>query len=44
MTHGETPEDILVALFDRVQVHTGRTPLRDDLAAVIVDRPVAGTA
>lgn len=43
MTHGEPPEEILAALFDQVHVHTGRTPLRDDLAAVIVDRPVLGT-
>jgi sigma-B regulation protein RsbU (phosphoserine phosphatase) len=39
MTHAETPEEMLARLFERVESHIGRTPLRDDLAAVIVDRP-----
>ena len=39
MTHGESPDAMLEALFAQVESHTGRTALRDDLAAVIVDRP-----
>lgn len=39
MTHGETPEQMRNALFAQVDAHIGRTALRDDLAAVIVDRP-----
>jgi serine phosphatase RsbU (regulator of sigma subunit) len=39
MTHGESPDTMLDALFAQVESHTGRTALRDDLAAVIVDRP-----
>ncbi len=39
MTHGESPDAMLDALFAQVESHTGRTALRDDLAAVIVDRP-----
>jgi sigma-B regulation protein RsbU (phosphoserine phosphatase) len=38
MTHGESPEDMLGALFGQVNAHIGRAALRDDLAAVIVDR------
>jgi sigma-B regulation protein RsbU (phosphoserine phosphatase) len=39
MTHGESPDVMLDALFTQVEQHTRRTALRDDLAAVIVDRP-----
>ena len=39
MTHGESPDTMLAALFAQVDGHTRRTTLRDDLAAVIVDRP-----
>ncbi|WP_411282549.1 PP2C family protein-serine/threonine phosphatase [Gemmatimonas sp.] len=39
MTHGESPETMLEGLFAQVESHTRRTALRDDLAAVIVDRP-----
>ena len=39
MTHGESPDAMLDALFTQVESHTRRTALRDDLAAVIVDRP-----
>ena len=39
MTHGESPDAMLDALFAQVESHTHRTALRDDLAAVIVDRP-----
>lgn len=39
MTHGESPDAMLDALFAQVESHTRRTALRDDLAAVIVDRP-----
>ena len=39
MTHGESPDAMLNTLFAQVESHTGRTALRDDLAAVIVDRP-----
>lgn len=38
MRHGESPEAMLAALFALVEGHVGNTPLRDDLAAVIVDR------
>jgi len=40
MTHGESPDAMLDALFAQVESHTRGTALRDDLAAVIVDRPV----
>jgi sigma-B regulation protein RsbU (phosphoserine phosphatase) len=40
MTHGESPDAMLDALFAHVESHTRRTALRDDLAAVIVDRPL----
>ena len=40
MTHGESPDAMLDALFAQVESHTRRTALRDDLAAVIVDRPL----
>ncbi len=39
MCHGESPDDMLGQLFALVDGHVGTTPLRDDLAAVIVDRP-----
>lgn len=39
MTHGESPDAMLDALFAQVESHTRRTALRDDLAAVVVDRP-----
>ncbi len=39
MTHGETPDDMLAQLFAAVDAHTDGASLRDDLAAVIVDRP-----
>jgi phosphoserine phosphatase RsbU/P len=39
MTHGETPEAILDALFEQLTAHVGRTPLRDDCTVVVVDRP-----
>ncbi len=39
MTHGESPAAMLDMLFAQVEAHTRRTTLRDDLAAVIVDRP-----
>jgi sigma-B regulation protein RsbU (phosphoserine phosphatase) len=35
----DTPERVLEALFARVDAHARGTPLRDDLAVVIVDRP-----
>ena len=35
----DTPEGIMQALFTRVDAHARGTPLRDDLAVVIVDRP-----
>ena len=35
----DAPERILEALFARVDAHARGTPLRDDLAVVIVDRP-----
>lgn len=38
MRHGESPDAMLSALFALVEGHVGNTPLRDDLAAVIVDR------
>jgi sigma-B regulation protein RsbU (phosphoserine phosphatase) len=38
MRHGESPDAMLTALFALVEGHVGSTPLRDDLAAVIVDR------
>lgn len=40
MSQSETPEAMLAQLFERVEAHTMGTPLRDDLAAVIVDRPL----
>jgi len=39
MTNGETPEQILEALFRQLDAHVGRTPLRDDCTVVVVDRP-----
>ncbi|AMW05037.1 PP2C family protein-serine/threonine phosphatase [Gemmatimonas phototrophica] len=39
MTHGETPDAILDALFQQLSAHVGRTPLRDDCTVVVVDRP-----
>ncbi len=44
MTKGESPEQMLDALSGQVNAHIGRTALRDDLAAVIVDRPPMGNA
>jgi len=38
MRHGETPDQILATLFARVDAHIENTPLRDDLAIVVVDR------
>jgi len=38
MKHGESPETMLARLFELVEGHAAGTPLRDDLAAVIVDR------
>jgi len=38
MSHGETPEEMLHVLLATVDAHVGGTTLRDDLAAVIVDR------
>lgn len=38
MRHGETPDQILATLFARVDAHIDNTPLRDDLAIVVVDR------
>lgn len=39
MTHGETPDQMLGALFAQLDAHVGRTPLRDDCTVVVVDRP-----
>jgi len=39
MSHAESPETILAEMFALVIAHTGQTPLRDDQAVVIVDRP-----
>ncbi|WP_353267560.1 GAF domain-containing SpoIIE family protein phosphatase [Gemmatimonas sp.] len=39
MTNGETPEQMLDALFRQLDAHVGRTPLRDDCTVVVVDRP-----
>lgn len=39
MTNGETPEQVLDALFRQLDAHVGRTPLRDDCTVVVVDRP-----
>lgn len=38
MSNGESPDAMLAQLFGVVESHIGVTPLRDDLAAVIVDR------
>lgn len=38
MTDAETPDQILTAIFAIVDAHVGGTSLRDDLAAVVVDR------
>ncbi len=38
MRNGESPETMLGRLFGLVEGHAAGTPLRDDLAAVIVDR------
>lgn len=38
MTHGESPEEILAALFTQVDDHASGATFRDDLAAVVVDR------
>ena len=39
MTHGETPDQMLHALFSQLQAHVGATALRDDCTVVVVDRP-----
>jgi serine phosphatase RsbU (regulator of sigma subunit) len=39
MRHGETPDDILEAVFAQLNSHVGRTALRDDCTVVVVDRP-----
>ena len=39
MTHGETPTEILQALFAQLDAHVARTPLRDDCTVIVVDRP-----
>lgn len=39
MTNDESPDDMLARLVGLVERHIAGTPLRDDLAAVIVDRP-----
>ncbi|MCC6243773.1 MAG: SpoIIE family protein phosphatase [Gemmatimonadaceae bacterium] len=39
MRNGESPEEMLAGLFAVVDRHVQGMPLRDDLAAVIVDRP-----
>jgi len=39
MTHGETPTEILEAVFAQLDTHVARTPLRDDCTVVVVDRP-----
>ena len=39
MSHGETPDDILEAVFAQLNGHVGRTALRDDCTVVVVDRP-----
>lgn len=38
MTHSESPQDILDAVFAELQAHVGRTALRDDCTVVVVDR------
>ena len=39
MRNAETPDTILEAMFATVSAHAGETPLRDDLAIVVADRP-----
>lgn len=39
MTHGESPDQMLEALFSQLHAHVGRTALRDDCTVVVVDRP-----
>ena len=39
MSHAESPEVILAEMFAVVTAHAGETPLRDDQAVVVVDRP-----
>lgn len=39
MTHGESPTEILDALFAQLDAHVARTPLRDDCTVLVVDRP-----
>jgi sigma-B regulation protein RsbU (phosphoserine phosphatase) len=34
-----TPDEIVAAVFARVDAHIGRTPLKDDCTVVVVDRP-----
>lgn len=40
MTHAESPDAMLETLFAQVAAHTRGVALRDDLAIVIVDRPL----
>lgn len=44
MTANESPDEMMTRLFAMVDAHVVGAPLRDDLAAVIVDRPLGGTA
>ena len=39
LSHAESPEVILAEMFAVVTAHAGETPLRDDQAVVVVDRP-----
>ncbi len=39
MSHAESPDKILAEMFAVVTAHAGETPLRDDQAVVVVDRP-----
>lgn len=39
MSSGQTPDDIVAAVFEQLEQHVGRTPLRDDCTVVVVDRP-----
>ncbi len=39
MCNAESPEAILETMFAAVRAHAGDTPLRDDLAIVVADRP-----
>ncbi|WP_337170467.1 SpoIIE family protein phosphatase [Gemmatimonas aurantiaca] len=39
MNAGQTPAAILDGIYDRMNAHIERTPLRDDCTVVVVDRP-----